>query len=285
MRKDKAHASNLLHPIGSFGIQTAAPGEIRVERLEDRIVPRIPFPHRHDFFQLTLIAKGTGWHEIDFERHRVKNHSIFVMKTGQVHAWQMQAKGYVIEFTRESLPRFDSTALDLAAMIKLTPDLLPSDAASFSEIHLVCEFMLREFTQRRGRFQTCLQGHLYGLLARLLPTAAESRAKERTSPLTENFKELVEQFFSTHHRVEPYAEKLKVTPKALTMQLSRSLGKSARAVIQERILLEAKRLLVYSDKSVADIGYALGFDDPNYFTRFFSQQTGTSPARFRGKVK
>ncbi|RYZ68648.1 MAG: AraC family transcriptional regulator, partial [Proteobacteria bacterium] len=80
-----------------------------------------------------------------------------------------------------------------------------------------------------------------------------------------------------------YAQKMKLTAKALTMRVSRGLGKSARAVVQERILLEAKRLLTYSQHSIQVIAERTGFEDANYFTRFFKAHIGTTPSEFRRK--
>jgi AraC family transcriptional activator of pobA len=68
------------------------------------------------------------------------------------------------------------------------------------------------------------------------------------------------------------------------MQLSRSIGKPPRTLIQERILLESKRYLAFSSLSIADIGYKLGFEDANYFTRFFRLHEKKTPAQFRKQI-
>ena len=99
--------------------------------------------------------------------------------------------------------------------------------------------------------------------------------------IIENFKKLVESNFKEAHAVGYYADKLGVTSKALTMQLTRSIGKPPRLLIQERILLEAKRYLAFSNVSVAEIGYIIGFEDANYFIRFFRLHENKTPAQFR----
>ena len=71
----------------------------------------------------------------------------------------------------------------------------------------------------------------------------------------------------------------------ITAKVNRVIGKSVRGVIQERCILESKRLLAYSDLSVSEISDELGFDDPNYFTRFFKLKTKNNPGKFRQKVR
>ena len=96
-----------LHSINSLGIREVSFGDIRVERLEKRINPKVPFPHRHDFYQLILITQGAGSHKIDFTIHKVFPGQVFVMKPAQVHSWTFDKKirGIIIEFSRESMSK------------------------------------------------------------------------------------------------------------------------------------------------------------------------------------
>jgi len=68
MGKNQRDPASRLHPIEAFGNLPASRGEIRVEHLESRLAPKVPFPHRHDFFHFVLVEAGSGWHEIDFTR-------------------------------------------------------------------------------------------------------------------------------------------------------------------------------------------------------------------------
>ena len=95
------------------------------------------------------------------------------------------------------------------------------------------------------------------------------------------FNLLVELYFRTQHQVRFYAQMLNKSPKTLTHIFARYNHKTPQEVIHERIILEAKRLLIYSDKSVKEISFALGFDDPNHFSHFFTQRTGKSPSASR----
>lgn len=91
----------------------------------------------------------------------------------------------------------------------------------------------------------------------------------------------MEKHFQKEHAVEFYASLMGTTTKALTTQISRALAKPAGAVIQERCLVEAKRILAYSSLPISQIAYELGYEDPNYFARFFKRKAGMSPGEFR----
>ncbi|MBB6272123.1 AraC-like DNA-binding protein [Pedobacter cryoconitis] len=92
---------------------------------------------------------------------------------------------------------------------------------------------------------------------------------------------LVEKHFRLQHQVQFYAELLNRSPKTLSNLFAIYNHKSPLAVIQERIVLEAKRLLIYTDKSAKEIAYDLGFDDAAYFSNFFKKHTSFSPSDFR----
>ncbi len=278
---------NILHPIEALGVIKATAGEIRVEKLIDRLKPKVDFPHRHDFYQLTFVIKGKGWHDIDFTKHKINGRQIFFMKPSQVHAWAFAkgAEGIVIEFTRESLPAISAKSLFLLKQVPAIEDAIKFKAESqWSDFLDVCELMLKEFNAQKPQFEACLEGLLQNLLVQLVRVST-SVAQHNTSSVIERFQKLVDENYQTEHLVGFYAKKMHMTPKALTMQVSRALKKSPKAVIQERFILEAKRLLSYSELSVAEVGYALGFDDANYFTRFFTKAVKASPAKFRAKVK
>jgi AraC family transcriptional regulator, transcriptional activator of pobA len=99
--------------------------------------------------------------------------------------------------------------------------------------------------------------------------------------LLRNFEKLVEQHYKEKKLPREYAEMLFVTPNHLNTMCTTTAGKSAGELIRERVLLEAKRLLVNSQLSIAEIGYQLSFEDNAYFSRFFKKYTATTPESFR----
>ena len=97
----------------------------------------------------------------------------------------------------------------------------------------------------------------------------------------QRFHALIEQRFRESRSIEAYAGTLGITATQLNNVCRTHAGKSALQLIHDRVLLEARRNLVYTVMSVSEIAYALGFSDPAYFSRFFRQRTGVSPGAFR----
>ena len=117
------------------------------------------------------------------------------------------------------------------------------------------------------------------LHGRAVPTAAHAR--DGASMLAKRFLLLVQSHFLTTSSVTEFARMLGVTPNHLTAAVKRALGRPAGLILRERVLLEAQRLLRYSELSVSEVGYRLGFEDASYFSRFFRKQTGQTPVEFR----
>lgn len=259
-------------------------GQIRIEKLQDRMQPKVPFPHKHNFYQILLITRGSGFHEIDFKAHKLARQQIFIMKPHQVHSWALDKRsdGFVVEFSAESLRPDNHKGPELHQLLLHCSDMITlSSTEEFKQLQTVCEIMRQEFLDKKENFDVCLNHYLEAFLLQVLRHAGVHTQDLKRTPLVTRFQELVERKYLQEHRVTFYAQALGVTAKALTMQTSRLLGRSPRQIIQERCLLEARRFLAYSDLSIAEIGYELGFEDPNYFTRFFRQQARITPAAFR----
>ena len=99
------------------------------------------------------------------------------------------------------------------------------------------------------------------------------------------FMQFVQQDFLTERQVGQYADRLAVSSDHLNELVKKRLGRTASSVIQDRLLLEAKRLLLHSELSVKEVGYALNMKDPAYFTRWFGKVEGTTPVAFRDLVR
>ena len=115
---------------------------------------------------------------------------------------------------------------------------------------------------------------------RLIKQQGNIEISEKQSDLLRNFNVLVETYFRTEHSVGFYAEKLFKSPKTLSNTFSK-YNKSPLKIIHDRIILEAKRLLIYSDKTNKEIAYDLGFDDASHLSRMFKKHTNLSPTLFK----
>ncbi|UYL09116.1 AraC family transcriptional regulator [Bdellovibrio sp. SKB1291214] len=272
------------HPLESLGVKMVRRGDIRIERLQDRLNPKVPFPHKHDFYQIVILHSAMGWHEIDFKKYPVKGSQVFLIKPGQMHEWKLpvRSKGFVIEYTEESFSKDFLGKLKLAQHSRQVPDhfRIPRGNNVFSDRFLT--MMEQEFLNPGDNFELCLQNYLCLVLleALRLSKAADRQLAENDDVIT-RFTDMVEEHFQEHHQVEFYAGELGLTAKALSAKIQKNLRLSAKEYILNRCLLEAKRLLSYSDLSISEIGYSLGFDDPNYFSRFLKKNMKMSAGKFR----
>jgi AraC family transcriptional regulator, transcriptional activator of pobA len=267
-----------LHPIDSFGIAKVSLDSIRVDQLEGRVAPKVAFPHKHDFFQILFITHGGGTHQIDFHHFKIRPHQIHIIQPGQTHSWKLGPgiRGFVLEFNRHSLDELIDRIENLEELYLL------KNKRDVKDLKTLCEIMVAESQRALPYFDLCLKGFLLGFLGRLIRLLEpEKHPSPKTLSFLDEFRSLLEENFKQEHSVEFYARKMGLTAKVLTMRMSRLLDRSPRELIQERCLLEAKRYLAFSDLNVSEVGAEIGFQDPNYFIRFFRNQEKQTPAQFR----
>jgi len=279
-----------LHSMEEFGLIHGSTKEVRVTGISGRVHPKVAFPHKHDFYQLLVVARGSGWHEIDFLRYPIRPLSIFFLKPGQVHRWQThpKSKGYIVEFTEEALVQ-SSLVLAPTWSVQEIPDRMDFSKAAKSvlrTIFCILRMMQEEYDGQSADFEASLRHYLMPLLIEMHRYRSRRKAhNKKADALLSHFLFLLRDNFKKEHSVHFYAAKLKTSPKALTMRVSRSMGKPASEIIRQRCVLEAKRLLAHSALSVAEVGYEIGFCDPNYFSRFFKNSVGLKPGDFRTEAR
>ncbi len=261
--------------------------EIMIEGLADYLVRNVNlvFPHRHNFYHFVLFMAGSGSHTIDFEKFEIAPWQIYFMSPGQIHTWEFEGEmqGYVVNFHK-----------DLFKNLLLRPDYL-NTLSFFSGLvrdgvfevaendrELVVELLerIRNFEGEKD-FVTSTLLYLFNLLnqQRVPSLSVESNAYNHT--LLRNFLNLIEANFKSLHLPKEYAALLYITPNHLNALCKELLGQSAGEIIRDRVILEAKRLLVIKDYSVAEIAYDLNFNDNSYFTKFFKKVVGVTPEEFR----
>ncbi|WP_345953650.1 helix-turn-helix transcriptional regulator [Mucilaginibacter sp. PAMB04168] len=251
---------------------------------------KLHLAHKHTFYHLVLFTEGAGTHAIDFEQFKVKPYQIYFMVPGQVHSWGFAGKvdGYVINFSTlffqsfllkpdylEQFPFFSGNITDAvinlpqavqAAVIQLFEQLVnESDNAQRMGVDMVRALLLQLFISigRLGFEQNVKQPNAYNYT------------------LLKNFQKLIEQHYAELRLPKDYAELLYITPNHLNALCKDVLGIPAGEVIRNRIVLEAKRLLINLELTIAEIAGRLHFDDNSYFTKFFKKHTGITPEEFR----
>jgi AraC family transcriptional activator of pobA len=171
-----------------------------------------------------------------------------------------------------------------AACLPLAPQ-----AASVPELELLIDRLRRESVWQAPGNRLAAEGWLGCVLVaglRLLPpqTGAGTGRRGPLAALVDAFRDLLDERCRSGWSVARYARELAVQPSRLRTACLGIVGTPPRDMLQERVLLEARRALTYTDLTIAQTAFQLGFSDPGYFSRFFSARTGESPQAFRTRT-
>jgi AraC family transcriptional activator of pobA len=258
-------------------------------RLQNRM-SMLPYPHRHDFYHVVWVTRGSGLHIIDSERYEVKPNSLFFMSPGQVHDFQLSddAEGYTINFSAEffALQLKNKNSLNEIPVYDIEQPIsaVYLDTPQAAELGKLIDGIADEYEGEQASHHDALRSYLTIFLikaSRMAEPAANGDPTQRSVAVTRRFKGLLEQQFRTLTEVAAYARMLRVTERALNESTRRAAGATASQLIRERVMLEAKRLLLHSDAAVSEIADQLSFEDPAYFSRCFKKHTGRSPVDYR----
>lgn len=248
-------------------------------------------PHRTDFYHVIWVHKGSGTHLVDFQPIELKKDSILFINKGKVHFFDSSEKfeGTLILFTDSFFCRHETDVKFLHSTI-LFHDLLDHAALKLGRgkdsLTSILELMKTELVQGDGKFQyDVLQNHLHNFLM----LADREKRKQGFKEISKGadldytllFNELLDLHFTKVRSVRDYAGKIHISEKRLSKATTKILGKSPKEIINDRVLLEAKRLLVHTGQSIKAIGFQLGFGEPTNFIKYFKQQAGITPSEFR----
>ncbi len=249
--------------------------------------------HVHDFYEILWFQSEGGKHTVDFQEYDVHENMIFFLTPGQTHYFDGETKhtGVIIklctDFLRDDADDADRflkynvlNAFDQSPYFTISPD----GASRLKDLfrHLEEEQQLSDGMIHAEMLRTLVK--LFMLTAQRYGTReniAQLSLSNRRHYTYIEFKKAVENQFRRLHTVKDYADLLSVSTKTLTLCVTECSGKSPLTIINERVVLEAKRLLRFTDMMIKEIAFMLGYDDPSYFVKFFKRQTGYLPADFR----
>lgn len=249
--------------------------------------PFVMDAHSHNFYLLMLFTKGSGSHTIDFTKYNVERGSVFFMAPAEVHSWNLSddTDGYVLFFNSEfytmdinskklhALPFFKSKS-------KLRNGIL--NEPSLKEVELIMRSINAENNKPSVFQKNILRSYLDVLLYKLSSLLLENNKVEtQKNSLIPELEILIERHFKKHQPVSFYSEKLNISSQQLNTIAKNNLNKTVGEMIHERLLSEAKRLLIYSTLSISEIAYELNFTDNSYFNRFFKKAEKITPDQFR----
>ncbi|ALU26031.1 helix-turn-helix domain-containing protein [Myroides odoratimimus] len=250
-------------------------------------------PHRHDFYVCMIFTKGSGTHEIDFQSYEIQPGMVFMLAPGQTHSWILSEDidGYIffhtqeyfdLFFVRETIREYpvfrsayypngfllneESSVLVENLMKRMTDEVSqPNWKKNFSLVNLASLFYIECNRQ-------LLEGNSFSAVPNL-----------QYNQHLHHFENLLEKNFRTEKSAAVYAEWMNMTQKHLNRVCKTLLDKTTTDIIIDRIVLEAKRMLIYTGKSFSEIAMMLGYDDYSYFSKVFKKRTGISPKEFLKK--
>ena len=244
--------------------------------------------HRHAFYEILFVEKFSSMQIVDFKNYTVLENEILIIPKNSVHntSEKEKYKGQWLLFTDQFFNQEQSKVLNLLSIFNpiIENKLLKYDEKN--EINRYIDLLKIEYSKEANNFLV-LQNLLYTFLLKLENIAQEqySMSKiDKTQDVYYVFIQLLEHNFKTEHRASYYAKQLNVTPKKINSILKESIGKTVSELIADRVIIEAKRLLAYSRKSVKEIAFDLGFEDNHYFSRTFKNHTLLSPEHFRSII-
>ncbi|MBS1665492.1 MAG: helix-turn-helix domain-containing protein [Bacteroidetes bacterium] len=245
--------------------------------------------HRHSFFYILALEKGKGEHVIDFVSYTIGDYSVFFMRPGQVHQLKLKngSKGYLMEFTDDFYTPLEKSALQVLRRVS-SRNYCPLDAGRFKKLRFTLAGILEEYSSKQERYREVIGSSLNIFFIELLrqsqglPSAGDDEYRQERM---DELQALIELYAAEHRQVAFYAEKLRLTPYQLNAVTRATRDKTCSELINEHLLLEAKRNLLATSNQVNQIAWELGYEDVSYFIRFFKKHTGQSPEAFRVNFK
>lgn len=248
-------------------------------------------PHRAQFYHIVWIKKGQGTHFVDFKPLAIKDNLLIFIPQNSVNRFDPEGsyEGKTIIFTDNF---FCKNELDIQY---LHSTMLFSDLYDIAQINVACDeqdlsktldAMESEFFKEKDNLQSEI---LHNLLHVFLLQAEREIRKQGFTELKSGvnldyliqFKDLLEENYKEIKTVNQYATKINISEKQLHKATTSLIDKTPKQLIDERVLLEAKRLLAHSIQSVKEIAYNLGYEEPTNFIKYFKKHTESTPSEFR----
>lgn len=280
-----------LHNFSSSGSVTK---QFQVEVFDANRHFSVKYPHRHDFFEVLYLSKGSGFHVIDGNKYDIKPPCVFFMSPGQAHKIEFSSdiEGYIFIFTAEFYLINQSNQnrlIEFPFFFTIRQDNRPLMLDSFNDV-LFIENLFKKGIDEMGKgveYSIDLLRSVLDLIltscAVLYKTDENQLTKGKGHIVVKKFFQLVEENYQNNLSVTEYADNLAITPNHLTQTVNQLTGKTSSQIIKSKQVLEIKRLLVHTNLSVTEIANRLNFSDQSYFTKFFKRESGISPLQYRTK--
>lgn len=255
----------------------------------------VKYPHRHDFFEVLYLSKGSGFHIIDGNKYEIQPPCVFFMSPGQAHKIEFSSdiEGYIFIFTSEFYlinQTNQNRLIEFPFFFSIRQENRPLILESKEDI-LFLETLFKKGIAEIAKDENYSVELLRSVLDLILTSCAilyktdeNLLTKSKGNVVVKRFFQLVEENYQNNLSVNEYADKLAITPNHLTQTVNQLTGKTSSQIIKSKQVLEIKRLLVHTNLTVTEIAGRLNFPDQSYFTKFFKREAGVSPLQYRFKA-
>ncbi len=253
---------------------------------------QVSYPHRHDFYEILYLSKGSGFHIIDSNKYTINPPCIFFLSPGQAHRLELShdIEGFIFIFTSEfyllnqknknkllEFPFFFSLDQNNPPIYLSNPD----DDNFIKNLFARCTNVVLNNHVSSDEIARSTLDLILLTCNDLYPEEMKSVQKGKGHILVKNFLLLIEENFHKNLRIGNYANILAITPNHLTQMVKRITGKSSVSILHEKTVVEIKRLLIHTDLSIAEISDYMNFPDQSYFTKYFKKLSNLSPIAYR----
>ena len=251
-------------------------------------------PHRHAYHELIWTRSGGGHHLIDGDVSLVEPNTVTVIGRGQVHVFERASGLYA------AVVRFGDELLHGDSAARANPGWLLGSrgvrtvrvpAGDVPRLDAVVEALAAETRRPADVCSIDLQRHFLSALLLWVERWYESSRRQQPAAddaevqLYRRFVDALERDFARHHNAVHYADALHVPQSVLSRALARVTGRSTKELITDRRMLEASRLLRFTDMTVGEVAFRAGFADQLYFSRAFKRHRGDAPKAYRERVR
>ncbi len=240
--------------------------------------------HFHDFEELIVVTHGSLEHYIDFKKEVLQAPVACYVSMGKMHKLipGHDLRGWVLNYKTAFIP---DSRLSFYSNFFTSTNIPLSGGLCINRFSSLCQLITGEYDQELVDHVT-IQHLLSALVSmidteRKLSSTADNVTKATQVITFNNFLKILEENFHRNEGVSFYAQKMNMSDRNLNIVCQNNFRKSVSEIIETRKLIEAKRMLLYSDKTVSEIGYELGYNEKSYFTRVFHAKMEITPSRFR----
>ncbi|WP_299735079.1 helix-turn-helix domain-containing protein [uncultured Endozoicomonas sp.] len=256
-----------------------------VEWIGSNATPESAEAHRHEYYEIFWVLTGIGEHSIDFAEYPLEPHRMYFIAPGQVHHCQYLADEMLAISFNPELIKPDVQSRQILEKIFLKnnhcqPYININDTGQETLLKLI-DIINHELSHSSpdNELINMLFTSFLRYLLRYLPD--DERAPDFQNHKALQLMQLIDEHYQQKKQVIFYAERLNMSSKRVNELSHQFTGKSITQLTHEKVIIEAKRELAFTHKTIKTIAYDLGFNDIAYFSRFFKKQAHVTPQVFR----